>query len=1357
MSETPNNKHLNIENFVGEKTPYTDESVENATEAVDDIEAFNEKISDLIEGSDIPQEEKSEFRKELASLEEKTVSLKERFLKKLERVLEIGLTPIVKGVEAYGRNFGENRKKVDAVKFLLENLDCENKEELFEELRIKMEGNNMYSFALPAFPLNEKAVHASKYLKKKKVNSLYDLEDNIRELNFLYSLNNKGVSFEMAVALQKDSFARYNDDILNDTELIKKIKLLDETDLKYQVNEIASYKIQKMDMELVMLLAKNKYVKISFAESYHLDPETLAQYVTEDNLKSAKEFFGNDRKVKVNELISFCDQVSRLPAQVQDILKKQTKRNGRLTTFNEGSLKLLENVDKERLDLILKLTELGIVLDLWDASVAEIFELKTNIFKRYEALGLDALTPGDPYSSLSRMKNISTLSDEGFGLFKDVYEFEGGKDSWPQVGDVKNMCDALGRERGLRFCKFIKENNESQNLRYYLSESFDLSRMNSFFDMVEKEKDLDLMDFIKKTFGERYLVKVAMNSFDRELFLRNYESADPDSMSGFIAKDFCGCEHTFENFEIVREYLSRKGKTFDDLALENIFWTINNSAQPDIFLKPNSFPLTESMRKRAVTSLVEMKPVDVLHNYSFFDTEYLAFADNKQQVLDALFNKLIVAAPLELFDSTEFPFSEEQQEYMHIFKRILNSESKELKNLSDEIIPLLLKYRSIGKIEEALGKIEQVFLTNNIPMVGKQYKVFEILYGDYQLQHTISRSSVESLKKLNSATKQKLTIFKDLMRAHFASADSNLEQYLIVLRDGRDVLEKFENRDELTEAEKKSLKLFIKKINILSGHIGRGSTEIGDDISDEQMNLEIEQLRQSLDTGEGGNIIQRFEKFFLKRIGIETIDDGIEKMHQYKNNATNRNIETAKDGIKLKNGDLVKGVSSNYLDTYLDKGIYAPEFIGAETAEAKSLSRWGDMTPFDTDLIIVQGDTLTLEDNLHGGYGDIHLIIKEKEQFKEDELDIFYTGAIGKNHYGIRTGFGSTQIDAIVIRPEKIQDKGMDKIKYFIAKKGFYIPIYDAEGGLIFTKDDYDEYRKIFSGIGRYNGEQIEISSEWKTGEKAENIKSVAQTQENISSMERVRDEVQNKITTMLSAAGIKLHKGEYDDSLLGAIVSDTGSTGRGSALDEKFDFDFVVKLDDSDWDKVEDMITKVKEIFPVKDSYENHGMIMFRSQEVEIDGVKMDIDIGFNKKSDSEEFAAHDALKEKYRAIEQVGGKQALLDTLTNIRYAKKMLKGAECYKKGTMGENPQGGLGGIGVEYWIIQNGGDAVKAFKDFAKVAYVEKKLVPFEEFKAKYKIFSAGQNLRGSVKVENFTFNMTEEGYGKMAVLAQSFV
>ncbi len=82
---------------------------------------------------------------------------------------------------------------------------------------------------------------------------------------------------------------------------------------------------------------------------------------------------------------------------------------------------------------------------------------------------------------------------------------------------------------------------------------------------------------------------------------------------------------------------------------------------------------------------------------------------------------------------------------------------------------------------------------------------------------------------------------------------------------------------------------------------------------------------------------------------------------------------------------------------------------------------------------------------------------------------------------------------------------------------------------------------------------------------------------------------------------------------------------------------------------------------------------------------------------------------------------------------------------------------MGGIGVEYWIIQNSGDAVKAFKNFAEAAIHDGQVIPFEDFKKSYKVFSAGQNLRGSVKVENFTYNMSEAGYQKMVELAKSFL
>ena len=115
-------------------------------------------------------------------------------------------------------------------------------------------------------------------------------------------------------------------------------------------------------------------------------------------------------------------------------------------------------------------------------------------------------------------------------------------------------------------------------------------------------------------------------------------------------------------------------------------------------------------------------------------------------------------------------------------------------------------------------------------------------------------------------------------------------------------------------------------------------------------------------------------------------------------------------------------------------------------------------------------------------------------------------------------------------------------------------------------------------------------------------------------------------------------------------------------------------------------------------------------------------------------EFDAHHALAEKYDAVKETYGEQAYLDVLTCVRLAKKILKEAECYKKGNHG---QGGLGGIGVEYWILQNDGDIKKAFTSFAESAFDGDVMVSFEEFKKRYKIYSAGQNIRGGVVAENW--------------------
>ena len=95
--------------------------------------------------------------------------------------------------------------------------------------------------------------------------------------------------------------------------------------------------------------------------------------------------------------------------------------------------------------------------------------------------------------------------------------------------------------------------------------------------------------------------------------------------------------------------------------------------------------------------------------------------------------------------------------------------------------------------------------------------------------------------------------------------------------------------------------------------------------------------------------------------------------------------------------------------------------------------------------------------------------------------------------------------------------------------------------------------------------------------------------------------------------------------------------------------------------------------------------------------------------------------------------------------------------YKKKDM----EGGLGGIGVENWILQNGGSFYDAARTFVEASYDnEGKPVSYNNFCRKYEIWNFGQdhyverenekNGTHQLLYTNFTKeNLTEEGYHKM--------
>ena len=118
---------------------------------------------------------------------------------------------------------------------------------------------------------------------------------------------------------------------------------------------------------------------------------------------------------------------------------------------------------------------------------------------------------------------------------------------------------------------------------------------------------------------------------------------------------------------------------------------------------------------------------------------------------------------------------------------------------------------------------------------------------------------------------------------------------------------------------------------------------------------------------------------------------------------------------------------------------------------------------------------------------------------------------------------------------------------------------------------------------------------------------------------------------------------------------------------------------------------------------------------------------------------------KEKYRYV------------IANILLAKQVLKEAGAYKP-NRGENPQGGLGGVGIENWILQNGGSFIDAATSFLQASEGR----TFEEFKNTYQVWDFGTNhlaeQKGTYPHDNFvSANMNEIGYNNIIIALKNYL
>jgi hypothetical protein len=132
-------------------------------------------------------------------------------------------------------------------------------------------------------------------------------------------------------------------------------------------------------------------------------------------------------------------------------------------------------------------------------------------------------------------------------------------------------------------------------------------------------------------------------------------------------------------------------------------------------------------------------------------------------------------------------------------------------------------------------------------------------------------------------------------------------------------------------------------------------------------------------------------------------------------------------------------------------------------------------------------------------------------------------------------------------------------------------------------------------------------------------------------------------------------------------------------------------------------------------------------------------------------------ALQDRFETIKK-NDPERYKYVIANILLAKQVLKEAHVYKPERK-DSSQGGLGGVGIENWILQNGGSFTDAAKSFLEAA---KKAKSFQEFKEIYPIWDFGENHYVGKKEDlyshdNFVDNMNESGYEKMCTALSKYL
>lgn len=523
-----------------------------------------------------------------------------------------------------------------------------------------------------------------------------------------------------------------------------------------------------------------------------------------------------------------------------------------------------------------------------------------------------------------------------------------------------------------------------------------------------------------------------------------------------------------------------------------------------------------------------------------------------------------------------------QKDAIKILDRLSRSNSAELRRIKEQMALQILEKKP-ETYEKTLNSIENIYLTSNIPDVGKLYLVFKELHpnllGEDTKMQDASVGNIPSLKEATTSEKKNM-IFTRLLMSTVESNSRNLRDYIETIEQGNEIFKKIRNGEVKAQNLAKNERETITKYNEILNFVYNQSNkeEKRENVGDIEKDInELAKLfRMDIVKAE---MPDRLVRMFAHRAEIRSLAQAKEIMEKSREKADERNTEFSKrESINIEEGDFVKGIANTeYFPSMLQRGILAKDFLGGNAMS--------DCTPLDTDVekVLKKGKTLkdTIASLSHAPIycssntdgkklGKIMLVFSkdnfietrnQNDEVSKENIELLEQDSSKKEvchnfdtAYGISMGIGSENIKCI------IADKYVDKLGLEIALNGFYIPIVDNDGKVIYTKEMYESFREKMQGLSHYGEKHFELDETAKKTEMSGIIELVDRSMQNAKNKQ---EKILKTLEEAVNKNGYTLSDERRTDLKPGIVeFIDTGSTGRGTNMPGDGDFDYMVRMD---------------------------------------------------------------------------------------------------------------------------------------------------------------------------------------------------